>query len=798
MRSALLLAIAFITCSAYAQSARNITGVIKDSTGKPVTNVVITLLQASDSSWVATQLSADDGAFTFKDVTVAKYIIDARSLEFAPVQVVVANINPVIVTLKKNTASLKDVVITATKPLIELGLGKTTINVENSITNAGLNVLDLLKKSPGITVSANSNISMLGKNGVQVMINERPTYLSGQELADYLKTLSANEVAQLELITQPSSRYDAEGNAGIINIRLKRNNKIGFNGNGSVTYGQSVYPWGEGDMRVNYRKGKMNLYLTGSTNNAIGFADWTETETFKDDNNNVTGQRSFHSHPVEHFATHSSRIGADYEYSSASTFGGSFSGTYHTNTNRDDISYRTIDLVNKDTVYSLSRTPDNFVRKDLAANAYYTTHFSKQSDLNLNFDYLLYINDPHQRISTSSSDANMLPLPGNIELRSAKPTDISVYSVKADYTNMLTDSIKLEAGIKTSFVSTGNNSMFDIYRNGVWQPDTTRSNHFIYNENINALYLSLNKAFSSRWSAQAGMRAENTNSKGTQLVHEQTLSRSYVSFFPTAYISYKLDSANEFQLNYGRRIDRPAYQTLNPFIYYSFQYNYFVGNPYLQPQYTNSLELKHSYKNQLITTISYAATNNAFNDILAKDTAGIIFSTTKNIASSKVLHCSVLFSKEVYNWWMLNMSASAFYAEYIGVTGIQSTKATGTGYVFHTSSQFTLPSGWKTELMYYFVGTSIAGLTSIAAPTQYISVGVSKKFGSDSTLSLNVSDTFYINTYAYHDTLPGFETRTTYRGSSRAATLTYAYNFGKKAAQHQADAPDETKRMRIY
>jgi len=801
MRISSLLTALLIFCHiGAAQAQATVAGIIKNEVSA-IPTATVSLL-TSDSNWLRSVLADDNGRFIMDKVPVGNYIVTATAMGYTTAMQIIAvkDSTPLSISLllQKKTNSLKEVAVSGKKSFIEVGLGKTVVNVDASPTAAGSNVLELLRRSPGIIVDQNGNISMNGKQDVLVLIDDRPTYLSAEQLADYLKTISANEVSQLELITQPSAKYDAAGNAGVINIKRKKNRNKGLNGTATLSYRQFNYATVTGNFLLNYKKDKLNLSLSGGDHEATGFADYTEDLYVTNPSTGVVSYTHVHSHPIERFSIANLQLTADYDLTNKATIGTSVRYDYHTNTMRDNV-YATTTSPATPTAYNNIVNPDGFIRKDVIANAYYKKEIKKDDELSINFDYLSYLNSPHQSIANTNYDADMQPLPNALYLRSTQPTLINVYSTKIDRSLTLKDGISIEAGLKSSYITTDNNSQFSIQQNKVWLSDTTRSNDFTYKENINAAYLSAKKSLGDKWQTQAGLRAENTNEQGVQMVHNEQFNKSYTSLFPTAYVSYKLNADNQFELNYGRRIDRPDYQSLNPFIYYSFQYYYTVGNPYLQPQFTNTLELKHSYKNTIITMLGYARTTNVINQLFeVNDTTNTAISTQKNIGVNTQAYAVLMFNKDVAKWCSINASAMLFYADYNGMIDTTHTDKNGWGYTANITAQFDFRKGWKGEIVSYYVGSYVQSLISTFTPVLYLSLGASKKINDRMTVKLSVNDPFYTNRNGNENAYTGYSMKTVYRYDTRGGMVTFNYNFGAaQKSKHEADVPDETKRMKM-
>jgi len=763
----------------------------------------VTLLSAKDSSWIKSVITEDDGTFMFKELVPGKYLINASSIGYKMgSQIVDVKENKeyaLEIELQKESTSLNEVAVTARKPFIEMSMGKLVVNIEGTATTGASSVIDLLRRLPGVTVDQNSNISMNGKTGVLVLIDDRPTYLSGDDLANYLKTISADETAQIELITQPGAKYDAAGNTGIINIKLKKNKKQGWNGNLMLSYGEGVYFHRNESLMLNYKKNKLNISLSGNDMEAIGFADWKQNMYYLDDQTgSVTGNSYLHSTEKERFSNTALRLSADYDLTGKTTIGANIRGTYHPNSNHGYATDATFDQAANSTTYNNIATTDGFIRKDVMTNVYLSHKFSKESSLDINTDYLSFSRNEQQDINNTTYNGQMQPFPDPLILNSVQPSSIKVYSVKADYNYAFKNEVKLEAGLKSSWVTTDNNAMFSLYENNAWVHDTTRSNHFLYKENINAIYLTLTKSLGKKWEARAGIRVEETSASGLQYVGNNQFARNYISPFPTAYITYKMDTDNKFELNFGRRIDRSDYKSLNPFIKYSFMNTYEVGNPYLQPQYTNSVELKHSYKNMIISTLTVSGTTDVMSSYLkVDDSTKDVYSLQGNFASNNYISYDLIFNKELFKWWTLNVSGSIYYASYTGLINNITRTITWDGGSLNLSSQFDFGNGWKAEVYGNYVGKGRWSLTSSFSPNVYMSFGLSKKVSERILLKFNAEDPFNIYNNKIHDASYNYSSDSKFRFASQMFALSVSYNFGSTQQGSKRDnSLDEAKRIR--
>ncbi len=795
-----ILAFLFSSSLLFAQQG-GISGKVADATsGLPAATV--SLLKGTDSSWIKTVTAGDDGDFSFTSLAAGSYLVSATSVGYTTgmqsIAVSDTGVSKCTIVLQKQSTSLQEVAVVGKKPFIEMSLGKTIVNIEGTTTTASTNALDLLRRLPGVSVDMNGVISMQGKQGVLVLIDDRPTYLSGDDLAAYLKTITADDAAQIELITQPGAKYDATGNTGIINIKLKKNKKQGLNGNIALSYGNAVYFHRDERFLLNYKKNKLSLALSGSDMEAIGFADWKETRYYIDAPSGKTTSTSIiHSTPKERFSNTALRLSADYDLTDKTTVGVNVRTTYHPNTNYGYTSTVNTDAANNVTYNGVSDA-DGFIRKNIMANAYLSHKFSKESALDVNFDYLAYSKNTYQDINNTNYDALMQPLPKPLITHSIWPELIKVYSIKADYSNAFKDGIKLETGIKSSWETTDFNANVSLYDSGKWANYAGLTNHFLYRENINAAYMTLSKSIGKKWEAHAGLRAEQTNTLAAQYAYNERDSRDYISLFPTAYLTYRKDTNNQFELNYGRRIDRPHYDQLNPFVYYSFENYYSVGNPHLQPQYTNNVELKHSYKNMIITTLSFSGTTGIISDVVTvNDSTKEVRNTLQNQATNDYVALSVLFNKDLFKWWAFSAGGSVFHARYTGVVNSKSLAVELSGYSLNISSQIDLGKGWKTEGYINYYSNGRASIINTFDANMYMEFGASKKINDRFIIKADFNDPFYTYHVGMHVNMDNYRSDASFRYASQLFSFSLTYNFGGKLpGEAKEHAVEESNRIK--
>ncbi len=797
----------FLPSLAIARQPDNITGSVKETGGKSISAATVTLLHSADSSWVKTELTDASGAFAFGGLADGAYLLKVTALgfepRFQPVSLQGATPSVSNVVMEPRTSQLKQVTVTERKPFVEARLDKTIVNVEGAVTNAGSTVLELLEKSPGVMVDKDGNISMRGKQGVVVMIDGRPSYLSGADLANYLRSLSADQISQLELITQPSAKYDAAGNAGIINIKTKKGKQSGLNGSVSLAYTQGVYPKSSNTFQLNYKKNKVNVYGSYNYSYREGFNNHTLDRNFRTGGNDVVTS-NFHQKTFMHNVgqPHTLKAGMDYDVTEKTSLGFSVNGMFSTQTNNNDGTTTITDNVNQTVSYN---TAGNKIRNPWSNGGFnaYAKHGFKQAgrEISADLDYMQYRSNSNQVANNQLLDANMQPVSAPFILKGELPSDIRIYSAKVDYVHPFAKTWKLEAGAKTSYVTSDNDARYSLYELGAWGYDSSRSNHFLYNENINAAYVNASTSLGKQWQAQVGLRLENTNAEGRQLVDNQKFTRNYTQLFPTAYVSYQLNKNNQFSVNYGRRIDRPSYQDMNPFLFFLDQYAYQVGNPYLMPQFSNNIELAHLYKGVLITTARFSQVNDIISDILKQnDTTKVTFQTKDNIAKSTNYGISVSFNYDLAKWWMINAFGDLGYTHFTGSISNVPVDAEQTTFSININNQFRFKKGWSAELSGFYVSPSLETAMIYANEMWMISMGVGKKILHDKgTIKLSIRDPFKTLQFNGYTRFDNIDLKVNEQWDNRQATIAFTYNFGKQQQQRrrQSGASDEQKRVNM-
>ncbi len=810
---AMLTALGVISFSfaSHAQTAVSgkVNGVVTASQ-KMIESASVGLLRAKDSAVVKLAVSDKTGHFEVEKVADGKYLVVIQSVGYAKYYSEAFTISAAQSTYSLKTVSLqvasKDlqgVTVVSKKPLIEQRIDRTIINVDASPSNTGATVMDVLEKSPGISVDKDGNISLKGKQGVMIMMDGKPTYLNGQDLANMLKNMPSSNLDQIEIMTNPPAKFDASGNSGVINIKTKKNKILGYNGSFTLGYGQGIYPKTNNSANLNYREGKFNffgnasygynenfnkIHLVRNFRDASGSTILSSFDQFADNNRKGTGVNY--------------KIGFDYFANKKTTLGLVVNGYGNTNNEFTDNTTLIKDQNGNLTTRTQAINDVKMKFENVGVNFNLRHVFdSTDKELTADVDYINYTSTNMQLLSNHFFDNAGNKQSNDEILKGNLPSAINIYSAKVDYSQSMKGKVKFEAGLKSSYVATDNDAQYSNWNiaSNQYVADANRSNHFLYKENINAGYVNFSKQLTKKWGAQLGLRTENTNIKGNQLTTGQTFDRSYTQVFPTAFISYTANESNQFVVNYGRRIDRPNYQDLNPFIYFLDKYTYQQGNPYLNPQFSHNFEINHTYKGVLTTSINYSITKDIMQDILEQvDSTHTSFIKKGNIAKRRNIGFSISYGAPITKWWRSNIYVNVFNNKFNGIINGGNIEVEGTSYQGNINNQFTFKNGWGAEISGFYRSGSVQGVL-VANPMGAMNIGFSKNIMKNKgSLRLSIRDVLYTQLFSGYSKYQNVDLTINQSRDSRVANLSFTYRFskGKTAAQRKrGGAGDEQNRV---
>lgn len=631
-----LLLLLLMTGKVFAQT---ISGNVTDKKNEPVPGATVTLY--ADSLLVQGKFTDSLGVFRFDQLnTGRKYRVKVSYIGYRPYQsgpVEPPHTFTNLVLEESGEIALNEVVVQGRKPMIENEIDRTIVNVDAMPGGNTGNAFSLLEKTPGVNVRDNS-ISLNGKSGVMVFINGRPTHLGGRDLENYLKSLPAGDIEKIELIDNPPAKYDAAGGA-IINLKLRTNRKAGWAGSVNLSHNAGKYWRNYDGLSLNYNFGKINVYGSGGYfREDYQDAELRETRFLKE--NQLVEQDISNHARSKGFSFHS---GLDYFLSDKSTM-----GVFYRNSRPAAPSLRTVE--SREAGEYLTTFNNNREAKTYdGLAAYFMQKFGKR-ELALEVNQVRYLNNATQDFENI----------GKEEFRYLLDTRIRTRAASLDYMHPISGG-RLEAGVKATFMDNNNNNRYEEPEEGIFRPVWSKSNHFLYHENINAAYLSGQREF-KRWGFKAGLRAETTHAEGTQLGNEEVpksaFDRRYVNIFHNLIISYKLDSAGKNMLTFVtlRRLVRPYYLYLNPFMQYRDPYNYSTGNPELNPQIQNRYELTYRYKGKWMAGFHI----NPFKDVILPTTEtidNIFYTKQDNIAEGYMYMLHFGLNTRLTKWWDINYTA---------------------------------------------------------------------------------------------------------------------------------------------
>jgi iron complex outermembrane receptor protein len=786
----------------FGQVTSKVSGIVRDEQNKGLSSATVSLLKASDSSLVKIAVTDKSGLYEFISVKDGNYLVSVTSVgynkSFSSHFAITSGDHKVPdQTLRAASSDLSNVTVTAKKPFIETKLDRTIINVDASPSNAGTTAMDVLEKSPGVMINSDGVISLRGKQGVIVMVDGKPTYLSATDLANMLKNMPSSALEQIEIMTNPSSKYDASGNSGIINIKTKKGKNDGFNGSFMLGATTSIYnaygniylmPKSQNSFNFNYKKGKFNFFGNYNPNffrgrNTLDFESkqidakdgivkgYTDQETrFKFGNFNQT-----------------LKVGVDWYANKKNIFGVVASGFVFNGHPTPTSTANMYDLNHQLETQLQSHTENDISFKNFTGNLNWKHTFDTTGkELTADFDLVRYETHTEMMLTTDIYNGS-LAYQGTSYLRGDIPSDINIYSFKSDYTRPITNG-RIEAGVKTSLVKNDNLVNYqNKYGSNPWMDDIIRSNHFLYEENINAAYVNVNRQI-NKWTFQAGLRVENTISKGNQLTTKTTFKRDTTNLFPTAFISYALNKKNTFSVSYGRRINRPNYQDLNPFIFFLDTLSYRQGNIYLRPQYTNNIEISHAFMGKLITTLAYNVTDDVISQIIKpKDNSEgkIRFLTPDNVSQLKNMSASVTIPVPVKKWWNINFFSTVFNNHYTGVYDTIQIDLQYTSFMVNITNTFTFGKGFTAEVSGFYRYKSVEQLTQVD-PLYQMNIAFQKQvMKGKGTVRLNVRDPFAWQEFSGYNKYGYVDMHFSARPDIRQVTATFTLRFGKTQQQQQ-------------
>lgn len=803
----MLIGCSFTAFAQQPNSTGKITLTITDNAGKPLPFTTVMLKKVKDSALVKGEMTIENGSCAFEKIANGHYFIQASQMGYTTsystafqvdaAHKTIALGNMQLPPLGKN---LQAVNVTAQKPFIESSAGKTVMNIENSVSAAGNTALDLLRRAPGVQVDNNENVTLKGQS-VTVMIDGKLTYLSGEQLTNLLKTTPGESIASIEILTSPSAKYDASGNGGIINIKTKKGKLTGINGNINATLTQAKYGRYGISGNVNWRTQKFNLF----GNFDQGDYPRMVTRDYKRSVKEGDGSTTFMQQGVfqrNRFKNNYLKVGLDYFVNDKHTIGvlangfkNAFSNQIYSNTNLGRPA-----MPPDSTVNSLTVNDNKF--DNIAVNLNYKGVLDTAGGREISFDadYAQFNNHRFMQLNDSLYDAHTKINRNPNSIRTTGGTQVIIKSLKADLSWPLGKESKLEAGAKVSFVTTTNALQFDSLYHGVYLPSPSLSDRFNYQEDVYAAYATYRQQI-AKTNLQLGLRVENTASTGHSFTTDNYVKRNYTDFFPNVTVEQKLNDKNKLSLAMSRRIERPQYGQLNPFMFYLDKYTYFRGNPYLRPQYSNIAELAYTFKDKYIATLRYSRIKDMMEEFITQDdSTKASISTERNYDKTDIYSLLLTLPVQVTKWWSSDNNVDLSYNKY----RFEDPKTNepfsryNFNYYINSTNTITLPHDMKLEVMGYYNSPFVFGI--FRGYSQYnLNLGIQKMFlNKNATVKLSYNNILRNESYRGAAEFANLNMSIFNTWQFRTVNLSFSYKFGnasiKAARERKTGTSDEQNR----
>ncbi len=775
--------------SLQSQSAA-VQGKLQNAAGEPIAFANVALFTAADSLLYKAGVSNEYGIFTLNGLSAGRYFLKGAYLGFedqnkSGIQLTENQLLDIgVLTFNLKSVELSEATVTASRVLVEVRPDRTVFNVDGTINSTGSDAISLLRKAPSVTVDNNDNISVLGRAGVLLYVDGKRLPLTGQDLTSYLQNLPADQIDRIEIITNPGARYEAEGNAGIIDIRLKKDKNLGANGSINSTFSQGRYFRSNLTGSGNYRKKKFNVFGTAGVGGGINFH---EMDFFSELNNSVQDEINNSRNDTRNY---NYRVGADYFLRKNHTIGFLVGGSIFT---ADNTSYNRITLANAntpatiDSILVANNTADNH-RQQQTYNVNYRYDNNKGRSFNVDLDYGKYQNESKRYQPNRYFNAAEDEVLTEIINRFDTPTDIDIYTVQVDYEDDLLGG-KMGFGSKFSQVVSDNTFLFYIEESGVPVLSDRKSNLFNYDERVYAGYMSYARPLGKKWAMSAGLRAEQTDANGDlkaflPALQEAPVVLQYLSWFPNVGLTWQAAPEHSFALNSGRRINRPDYNVLNPFNNQMSELSYEKGNRNLQPEIVNNIELGYTLAYRYNFKLGYSRTTDQITRLIAPDKDNPLagFITWANLADQTIFSFDASIPVQITKKWNAYFNASASHidnqADY-GDGGIVDVQAFT--YSIFQQHTFDLPAGFKGEISGWYGGPGVWGGVFVYESSWSLDIGLQRKFLKERlNVKLSASDLFYQSGWNGVSSFDGLVSSGSGRWDSRRLSLSIGYRFGNE------------------
>jgi len=785
-----LLLLASFFQTSRAQTAGMLSGKVIDEKHQPIGFVNVAVLRAADAAVVTGAIADVEGNFLIKSPGKGRYFLKLSGLlGYTPLQTVPFDVtgdglgkNFGSLQLSPNVKTLREVTVQAMRPTVVNHADKMVVSVEGTALAAGSTALEVLEKSPGVWIDQDGNIMLNGKTGVQIMLNGKTTYLSGKDLQNLLQGMSAENIKSLEIITNPSAKYDAAGTSGILNINLKRNEEVGMNGSLYAGYQYNKLSTYTSGADVNYKNGQWNTSAGVDLARRLRYRDMRMDRVIEAEG--VKSKLDQDGYEAAERLTPALRLATDYDISAKHSLGAmttisrnTFDGTFDTDTHKQEA-----DPLDNQFIQAKNKI------KSITSNGTLNLHYLGKLDtlgttLTADLDYARIGEENDSEFFNKYTYLNSDATPVSRLMTTDNPTQYDIYSAKVDFTKTLGKTGKLELGTKASHVVSDNELRFYQVADGKALLDQKKSSHFIYEENLYAAYVNYAAELSKKWSLQAGLRAEQTLATGKSITLGKTNKRDYLDLFPSLFLQQKVSDSYQLSYKYSRRIERPYYENLNPFIFYLDPYTAAQGNPYLRPEYTHSFELTQTLKGTYNLVLGYTLTKDYIGEVPEQPPGdSITVFKQQNIDDFKSMSATLVAPVRLSGKWSMNNTATLAHMSY-------TSKSNGTpidnAQVFFTAQSnqnIQLPQGLRLEVNAAYQGPGVYGSFAFKG-SWWVDAGLKRSFMNDQlALTLNATDIFRSRKLIINTNLNGNANAIYQYHGAQGLRLTLRYRFNKGKA----------------
>lgn len=795
-----------IMISGQAKGQYLITGSVMNEKNEAIAFCTTVLKWAADSTMVKADITSEQGKYTFEMVKPGKYFIHTSYIgmkDFISNEIVLMDQNveiPAFIMLE-DAKVIEEIVVTGQRALIEVKPDRTVFNVQGTINSAGDNGLNLLRKAPGVLVDNNNNITVLGRSGVLIYVDGKRIPLAGDDLTNYLQSLVSEQIDKIDIITNPGAKYEAQGNAGIIDIRLKKDKNLGSNGSVSTTLSQGRYGQGNINANGNYRNKIFNTF--GGAGYNLG-NNWNTMEFVNNQNGLILDETIV---TLRNYKNIDFRLGTDFFINKKNTIGFLVSGQQSKVESMDDNINFISNQQKPGIIDSILKAPNfsKLNRKQMTYNLNYA-YESGKNRLNVDLDYGRYGNEADYDQPNYYYDPSQSTIISQRINFYSTPVEIDIATAKLDYeTEVMGGNFGI--GAKYSDVLSNNKFLFYNVINDEKIRNNNRSNIFDYSEKVSAAYVNYARPINAIWSVSGGLRVERTDAVGDltaflPTLEEEPVNFDYTSFFPSAGLTYAKNPEHVYSLNYGRRINRPDYNVLNPFREQLSELSYAKGNKFLQPEIVNNYELGYTLKYRYSIKLAYSLTSNQITRLIGPDEedprAGFI--SWDNLATQKLYSVNISAPIDIKSWWNAYMNFSASYtdnqADYGNGVIVDVQAAT---YSFYQQHTFTLPNKFKAELSGWYSGPGVWGGVFLYDPSYSINLGLQRRFINDQmNVRLSFSDITFQSFWSGYSSFNGLLGVGQGQYDSRRASVSVSYDLGNKnikSRKRDTGIQSESKRV---